>query len=125
MTVGERAPIAAGRSRITVAAIVLVTATLVGCLVERFSAASNVHAVAMPSAGLGSVPSPAEPSGPERDALAPSQPDRLPGGGGGGVTEADGVVPAGVTVFDGGYPAVAKLDPDLLGALRRAATVAA
>jgi zinc D-Ala-D-Ala carboxypeptidase len=39
--------------------------------------------------------------------------------------EADGVVPDGVTVFDDDYPAVAKLDPDLLGALRRAATAAA
>ncbi|GAA2278125.1 M15 family metallopeptidase [Nonomuraea roseoviolacea subsp. roseoviolacea] len=38
---------------------------------------------------------------------------------------ADGVVPDGVTVFDDGFPAVAKLDPDLLGALRRAAADAA
>jgi hypothetical protein len=37
---------------------------------------------------------------------------------------ADGVVPDGVTVFDD-EPAVAKLDPALLGALRRAATDAA
>ncbi|GHF10268.1 D-alanyl-D-alanine carboxypeptidase [Amycolatopsis deserti] len=40
------------------------------------------------------------------------------------VGEADGVVPGGVTVFDD-VPAVANLDPDLLGALRRAATDAA
>jgi zinc D-Ala-D-Ala carboxypeptidase len=39
--------------------------------------------------------------------------------------EADGVVPDGVTVFGGEYPAVANLDPDLLGALRRAALDAA
>jgi D-alanyl-D-alanine carboxypeptidase len=39
--------------------------------------------------------------------------------------EADGVVPDGVTVFDDEIPAVANLDPDLLGALRRAATDAA
>jgi len=39
--------------------------------------------------------------------------------------EADGAVPAGTTVFDAGVPGVAKLDPDLLGALRRAATDAA
>jgi hypothetical protein len=38
---------------------------------------------------------------------------------------ADGVVPDGVTVFDDAIPAVANLDPDLLGALRRAATDAA
>jgi LAS superfamily LD-carboxypeptidase LdcB len=39
--------------------------------------------------------------------------------------EADGAVPAGTTVFDDDVPAVAKLDPALLGALRRAATAAA
>jgi hypothetical protein len=38
---------------------------------------------------------------------------------------ADGAVPEGVTVFDDEIPAVANLDPDLLGALRKAATVAA
>jgi hypothetical protein len=38
---------------------------------------------------------------------------------------ADGAVPDGTTVFDDGVPGVAKLDPDLLGALRRAATDAA
>ncbi|MCI3928753.1 M15 family metallopeptidase [Streptomyces sp. AN091965] len=38
---------------------------------------------------------------------------------------ADGVVPDGVTVFDDTTPAVTRLDPDLLKALRRAATAAA
>jgi D-alanyl-D-alanine carboxypeptidase len=40
----------------------------------------------------------------------------------GAVTEADGVLPDGATVFDDEYPGVAKLDPDLLRALREAAT---
>jgi hypothetical protein len=39
--------------------------------------------------------------------------------------EADGIVPGGVTVFDDEIPAVANLDPDLLQALRHAATDAA
>jgi hypothetical protein len=39
--------------------------------------------------------------------------------------EADGAVPDGTTVFDDEVPGVANLDPDLLGALRRAATDAA
>ena len=39
--------------------------------------------------------------------------------------EADGAVPVGTTVFDDEIPAVANLDPALLGALRRAATDAA
>jgi LAS superfamily LD-carboxypeptidase LdcB len=38
------------------------------------------------------------------------------------VGEADGVVPDGVTVFDGTIPAVAKLNTELLKALRQAAT---
>ena len=38
---------------------------------------------------------------------------------------ADGAVPDGTTVFDDGIPGVAKLNSDLLGALRRAATDAA
>ncbi|WP_433332276.1 M15 family metallopeptidase [Spirillospora sp. CA-294931] len=41
------------------------------------------------------------------------------------VGQADGVVPAGVTVFADSMPAVSNLDPDLLKALRRAATDAA
>src|SRR5215217_8826439 len=43
----------------------------------------------------------------------------------GAVTEADGALPDGVTVFDDQYPGVTNLDPDLLGALREAATDAA
>ena len=44
---------------------------------------------------------------------------------GGGLGEAGGAVPDGATVFDDEIPGVANLDPDLLGALRRAATDAA
>ena len=50
---------------------------------------------------------------PERQAPAPP------------LGEADGIVPDGVTVFDDETPAVVNLAPDLLGALRRAATDAA
>jgi zinc D-Ala-D-Ala carboxypeptidase len=54
----------------------------------------------------------------------------VPGGAtvsehGGALGEADGAVPDGTTVFDDEVPGVAKLDPDLLGALRQAATAAA
>ena len=42
-----------------------------------------------------------------------------------GLGEADGAVPDGTTVFDDGIPGVARLNSDLLGALRRAATDAA
>jgi zinc D-Ala-D-Ala carboxypeptidase len=43
----------------------------------------------------------------------------------GALGEAGGAVPAGTTVFDDEVPGVARLDPDLLGALRLAATDAA
>jgi len=43
----------------------------------------------------------------------------------GAVTEADGALPDGVAVVDDQYPGVANLDPDLLRALREAATDAA
>ena len=43
----------------------------------------------------------------------------------GALGEADGAVPDGTTVFDDGIPGVARLDPALTGALRRAATDAA
>jgi zinc D-Ala-D-Ala carboxypeptidase len=47
------------------------------------------------------------------------------GDGRGADDEADGAVPDGVTVFDDEFPAVANLDPDLVEALRQAATEAA
>jgi len=43
----------------------------------------------------------------------------------GSLGEADGALPDGATVFDDEIPGVAKLDSDLLGALRRAAADAA
>jgi hypothetical protein len=55
----------------------------------------------------------------------PGEPRGALGEADGVVTEADGVVPNGVTVFDDQFPGVANLDPDLLQALREAATDAA
>jgi D-alanyl-D-alanine carboxypeptidase len=49
----------------------------------------------------------------------------LPGEHPGALGEADGALPDGATVFDDDFPAVANLDPALLGALRQAATSAA
>jgi zinc D-Ala-D-Ala carboxypeptidase len=53
------------------------------------------------------------------------RPGRPPGDGHAAPSLADGEVPDGATVLDDRYPAVANLDPDLLGALRRAAGDAA
>jgi hypothetical protein len=51
---------------------------------------------------------------------APGERGALPEGG--GLGEADGAVPDGTTVFDDDVPGVANLDPDLLTALRQAAS---
>lgn len=57
--------------------------------------------------------------------LAPSFGEALRSDHDAAATEADGIVPDGVTVFDEQYPAVANLDRDLLLALREAAKDAA
>jgi zinc D-Ala-D-Ala carboxypeptidase len=56
---------------------------------------------------------------------AASRIDRHRGEHNGALGEAGGAVPDGTTVFDDAVPGVANLDPDLLHALRQAATDAA
>jgi D-alanyl-D-alanine carboxypeptidase len=46
----------------------------------------------------------------------------MPGGAGVSLGIADGVLPSGATAFDGSLPGIARLDPALLAALRRATT---
>ena len=95
--------------------VVVVAVIIVG--IDRPSQGSSV---ALP--GSGSKPSSAAP--PLRSSSA-SRPNAHGSRHPAEVGEADGVVPDGVTVFDGAVPAVANLDPALLKALRRAATRAA
>jgi zinc D-Ala-D-Ala carboxypeptidase len=110
MTYSEPARTAARRTRSTIlAARVVVSAALIGGLGYQSLAASSSSATS---------PIAAEP-------LAHRPHDSLHGDHHGSLGEADGVVPDGVTVFDDGFPAVANLDPALLGALRKAATDAA
>jgi zinc D-Ala-D-Ala carboxypeptidase len=82
--------------------LVVVTAAIIGILAHQSTSSSAPSFSEVPRADHG----------------ATSEVD-------GAVTEADGVLPAGVTVFDDQYPGVANLDPDLLQALREAATDAA
>jgi D-alanyl-D-alanine carboxypeptidase len=102
------------------AALVVVSAALIGLFLDRSSGTPGHDTRATPTVTV-STPPPAAPS----RSLAPGPPDRLPRDQQGGLGEADGVVPEGVTVFDDEYPAVAKLDPALLAALRRAGRDAA
>jgi hypothetical protein len=98
------------------AALAVVSAALLGLLLDLSSTTSGGGARAMPTVTVGTRPN---------RSFAPGPPDRLRRDQQGALGEADGVVPDGVTVYDDEYPAVAKLDPAILGALRRAATDAA
>jgi hypothetical protein len=103
------------------AALAVVSAALLGFLLDRSSATPDDDARAMPTVTVATLPSPSRSFAPG----PPGPPDRPPGDQQGALGEADGVVPDGVTVLDDEYPAVAKLDPAILGPLRRAATDAA
>jgi D-alanyl-D-alanine carboxypeptidase len=105
--------------------LVVIAATL-GCR----SLGPSSSTAATPTANLvrqhrdASASPTAVPSTPHRG--APASPlDTLARGRRGALGVADGVVPKGTTVFDDHLPAVTKLDPTLLHALRRAATDAA
>jgi D-alanyl-D-alanine carboxypeptidase len=109
MSSSQSARPAGGRTRSTaLAALVVASAALWGVLGHQSLAGSTWSATRSTRA--------AEPRAYPHDGL------HL--GRDGAVGVADGVVPGAVTVFDD-IPAVANLDPALLGALRRAATAAA
>jgi hypothetical protein len=91
--------------------VAVVIATIVGGLGYQSRAASSSSATHEPREGSVRATGPGS--------------DVRPGDGRGVVGKADGVVPDGVTVSDDEFPAVARLDPGLLKALRRAAKVAA
>jgi len=111
MTYSKPAPTAARRTRSTILAalVVVVSAALIGVLGYQSLAVWSSSATS--------------PIALEPRAQHPH--DSLHGDRHGALGEADGVVPDGVTVFDDEFPAVANLDPALLGALRQAATDAA
>jgi D-alanyl-D-alanine carboxypeptidase len=106
--------------RIRVAGLLVVIAAIAAALGSQLlpssssTAASPTDVVRGEHRGL-----PSEPAG------LPSEPAGLPSEHRGALGEADGAVPDGTTVFDDEIPGVANLDPDLLGALRQAATDAA
>jgi D-alanyl-D-alanine carboxypeptidase len=110
MSSSKPARTAARRTRSAIlAALVVVSAALIGVLGYQSLAVSPSSATS---------PIAAEPR-------AHRPHDSLHDDHRGALGEADGVVPDGVTVFDDEIPAVANLDPDLLDALREAATDAA
>ncbi len=101
--------------RILVAGLLVVFAASAAALIDQLLASSSSTA-ASPTDVLRSEHRGAPPGEP---------PGALRGEHRGALGEADGAVPDGATVFDDEIPGVANLDPDLLGALRQAATDAA
>jgi zinc D-Ala-D-Ala carboxypeptidase len=124
MTYSEPARTTTRRTpRILVAGLLVVIAAIGAALVYQLLASSSSTATSstdvLPSEDRGL---PSEHRG------APGEPHGvlvLPSEQRGALGEADGAVPDGATVFDDDFPAVANLDPALLGALRQAATDAA
>ena len=86
--------------------------------IRRLRAAGLLVVVAVLAAAVDLQPPESSPSTRSSRPMAAPPVDRSRGAAG-------GAVPDGTTVFDGEVPGVAKLDADLLGALRRAATDAA
>jgi zinc D-Ala-D-Ala carboxypeptidase len=119
----EPARTAGRRTRSTIlVALVVVSGALVGFLAYQPLTSSSFS----PSSSSSSVASPTDiPDGDRHRAPGEADGARARGEADGVVDQADGVVPDGVTVFDDEFPAVANLDPDLLGPLRQAATDAA
>jgi zinc D-Ala-D-Ala carboxypeptidase len=109
MSYSEPARTAARTTRMAIPVAVVVSAALIGVLGHQSLTAWS-SSKASPLAA---------------ETLARRPHDSPPRDEHGVLGEADGVVPDGVTVFDDALPAVANLDHDLLGALRRAASEAA
>ena len=93
---------------------------LVACLLALGAAIPAVVAYQVPAVSSSAPPTSSPSATPAASApVAPRAPRQGP------IGAADGVIPAGTTVFDEGIPGVANLDPALLAALRRAARDAA
>jgi zinc D-Ala-D-Ala carboxypeptidase len=112
--------------RPTAVNLAIVTVTIIVALIyQSASSPASSSGEPAPPGAVRSLPQAAPPA-------APTTGD-VPRGGGRAkttkgevaVSEADGALPDGVTVFDEAYPGVANLQPDLLRALRHAATDAA
>jgi D-alanyl-D-alanine carboxypeptidase len=104
--------------RIRVAGLLVVIAAIAAALGYQSASSSSTAASPIDAPRSEYRRAPGEPHGAVPDGATVSE-------HGGALGEADGAVPDGTTVFDDEIPGVANLDPDLLGALRQAATAAA
>jgi zinc D-Ala-D-Ala carboxypeptidase len=112
--------------RSTAVGLVVVGAAIIGTLADQSASSSASSFSASPSVGAHrAVPQPASSSAPSISEVPRSDRSGAITADDGAVTEDDGALPAGVTIFDDGYPGVAGLDADLLKAVREAAMDAA
>jgi zinc D-Ala-D-Ala carboxypeptidase len=109
--------------RILVAGLLVVIAAIAAALGYQSLASSSSTAASPPIDTPHGVHHGAPGEADSSAASPPSEHHRRPSRG--ALGEAGGVVPDGTTVFDDEIPAVANLDPALLGALRQAAPDAA
>jgi zinc D-Ala-D-Ala carboxypeptidase len=109
----------------TIAAIAVITAAMMPTLLAG-PAAPTAPALggtrALEAKGGGPIPVSSSAPSFDRAGHVPGRPSTERHAG---ATRIDGVLPAGVTAFDGEYPGVGNLDGELLRALRHASTEAA
>jgi hypothetical protein len=106
--------------KVTAACLVFITTAIAGTLIYQFASSSAPSLDDVVSGDRDSTTT-ADTGGNDRRGA----PGRQAGDHGGTATQDDGLLPDGVTVFDDAYPGVANLAPNLLQALREAATDAA
>ena len=112
--------------KLTVVGLVVIVAMIgtVACTTASSSAYSGSGTRAR-RVRPGDIPQSTPVSAPSFNAVPRGELGRAKTTDDGGVTEADGALPDGVTVFDDAYPGIANLDPNLLQSLRDATRDAA
>ena len=111
--------------RSTVIGLIVVTAAIIGLLGQWAWTSARSATDARPPGPPRIVPEAASPSAPVLGEVPRGDLPRARTQDDVAVTEDDGVLPDGATVFDDEYPGIARLDAGLLQALRNAGTEAA
>ena len=99
--------------------LVVIAAAIIGIVVQPASPTRSSSEARVPGAPP-VVPRAAPSSPPRFDAVPGGVLGRAASRGNGAITDADGALPDDASVFDGEYPGIARLDADLLQALRDA-----
>ena len=101
----------------TIVGLVVVTAAIIGVVAQSASPARSASKSRVPGAPR-VVSRAAPPAAPMFNEVPGGNLGRATSRGNGAITESDGALPGDASVFDGEYPGIARLDADLLQALR-------